>query len=68
MNYKGAVCLCCPPQFLVESPAVEVWLYIMIFSFRYEGQRDNLMQQSFNMEQTNYTIQTLKDTKTTVSP
>ncbi|XP_008306496.1 charged multivesicular body protein 5-like [Cynoglossus semilaevis] len=32
----------------------------------YEGQRDNLMQQSFNMEQANYTIQTLKDTKTTV--
>ncbi|XP_034069965.1 charged multivesicular body protein 5 isoform X1 [Gymnodraco acuticeps] len=32
----------------------------------YEGQRDNLMQQSFNMEQTNYSIQTLKDTKTTV--
>ncbi|KAM3860668.1 charged multivesicular body protein 5 [Diretmus argenteus] len=32
----------------------------------YEGQRDNLMQQSFNMEQTNYTIQSLKDTKTTV--
>lgn len=25
------------------------------------------MQQSFNMEQTNYTIQNLKDTKTTVS-
>lgn len=24
------------------------------------------MQQSFNMEQANYTIQTLKDTKTTV--
>uniref|UniRef100_A0AAX7VH07 Charged multivesicular body protein 5 n=1 Tax=Astatotilapia calliptera TaxID=8154 RepID=A0AAX7VH07_ASTCA len=33
---------------------------------RYEGQRDNLMQQSFNMEQTNYAIQNLKDTKTTV--
>ncbi|XP_051910850.1 charged multivesicular body protein 5 [Hippocampus zosterae] len=32
----------------------------------YEGQRDNLMQQSFNMEQSNYTIQSLKDTKTTV--
>ncbi|XP_074550007.1 charged multivesicular body protein 5 [Halichoeres trimaculatus] len=32
----------------------------------YETQRDNLMQQSFNMEQTNYTIQSLKDTKTTV--
>lgn len=37
-----------------------------VFFFRYEGQRDNLMQQSFNMEQANYTIQTLKDTKTTV--
>ncbi|KPP65008.1 charged multivesicular body protein 5-like [Scleropages formosus] len=33
----------------------------------YEGQRDNLAQQSFNMEQANYTIQTLKDTKTTES-
>ncbi|XP_029955712.1 charged multivesicular body protein 5-like [Salarias fasciatus] len=32
----------------------------------YESQRDNLMQQSFNMEQQNYTIQSLKDTKTTV--
>ncbi|KAM6971054.1 charged multivesicular body protein 5 [Tautogolabrus adspersus] len=32
----------------------------------YEGQRDNLMQQSFNMEQANYTVQSLKDTKTTV--
>ncbi|XP_068160028.1 charged multivesicular body protein 5 [Antennarius striatus] len=32
----------------------------------YENQRDNLMQQSFNMEQANYTVQTLKDTKTTV--
>ncbi|CAL8322154.1 unnamed protein product [Boreogadus saida] len=32
----------------------------------YEGQRDQLMQQSFNMEQANYTIQSLKDTKTTV--
>ncbi|CAB1418683.1 unnamed protein product [Pleuronectes platessa] len=32
----------------------------------YEGQKDNLMQQSFNMEQTNYTISSLKDTKTTV--
>ena len=40
--------------------------YIAIVSRRYEGQRDNLMQQSFNMEQQNYTIQSLKDTKTTV--
>lgn len=35
---------------------------------RYEQQRDNLAQQSFNMEQANYTIQSLKDTKTTVLP
>jgi len=33
----------------------------------YEQQRDNLMQQSFNMEQTNYGIQSVKDTKTVVS-
>lgn len=33
---------------------------------RYEGQRDQLSQQSFNMEQANYTIQSLRDTKTTV--
>ncbi|KAK3105559.1 hypothetical protein FSP39_000404 [Pinctada imbricata] len=31
----------------------------------YENQRDNLMQQSFNIEQQNYAIQSLKDTKTT---
>ena len=33
----------------------------------YESQRDNLMNQSFNMEQTNYATQMLKDTKTTVT-
>eukprot|EP01135_Chromosphaera_perkinsii_P010230 Nk52_evm3s2062 gene=Nk52_evmTU3s2062 len=32
----------------------------------YEGQRDQLMQQSFNMEQANFTTQTLKDTAVTV--
>jgi len=32
----------------------------------YESQRDNLMAQSFNMEQANYATQMLKDTKTTV--
>lgn len=32
----------------------------------YEGQRDQLMQQSFNMEQANFATQTLKDTITTV--
>ena len=32
----------------------------------YEGQLENLRTQSFNMEQTNYTTQMLKDTKTTV--
>lgn len=38
----------------------------VLFLLRYEGQREQLAQQSFNMEQANYTIQTLKDTKTTV--
>ncbi|KAI1306525.1 Charged multivesicular body protein 5 [Halotydeus destructor] len=32
----------------------------------YEQQRDNLMQQSFNMEQANFATQMMKDTKTTV--
>lgn len=32
----------------------------------YEGQREQLTNQSFNMEQTNFSIQSLKDTKTTV--
>jgi len=32
----------------------------------YESQRDNLAQQSFNMEQSNMALTTLKDTKTTV--
>ena len=32
----------------------------------YEQQIDNLRQQSFNMEQANYTTQTLKDTQATV--
>jgi len=32
----------------------------------YENQRDQLSQQSFNMEQSNYALQTMKDTKTTV--
>ena len=40
---------------------------MFVLLLRYEGQREQLAQQSFNMEQANYTIQTLKDTKTTVS-
>ena len=34
---------------------------------QYEAQADNLRQQSFNMEQVNYSTQMLKDTKTTVN-
>uniref|UniRef100_A0A0B7AWI6 Charged multivesicular body protein 5 n=1 Tax=Arion vulgaris TaxID=1028688 RepID=A0A0B7AWI6_9EUPU len=32
----------------------------------YENQRDQLSQQSFNLEQQNFAVQSLKDTKTTV--
>lgn len=35
---------------------------------RYENQRDVMMQQSFNMEQQNFGIQSLRDTVTTVRP
>ena len=34
---------------------------------QYESQADNLRNQSFNMEQTNFATQSLKDTKTTVN-
>ena len=34
---------------------------------QYEQQADNLRNQSFNMEQTNYATQSLKDTKDTVN-
>jgi len=34
---------------------------------QYESQADNLRNQSFNMEQVNYSTQMLKDTKTTVN-
>jgi len=33
----------------------------------YEAQRDQLMQQSFNMEQSNFALQSMKDTQTTVA-
>jgi len=32
----------------------------------YEQQRDQLSQQAFNIEQTSFTIENLKDTQTTV--
>jgi hypothetical protein len=35
--------------------------------FRYEGQRNQLMQQSFNMEQANLTVESLQNTVATVS-
>uniref|UniRef100_A0A336MXA6 Charged multivesicular body protein 5 n=1 Tax=Culicoides sonorensis TaxID=179676 RepID=A0A336MXA6_CULSO len=34
---------------------------------QYEGQLENLRNQSFNMEQANYTVSTLKDTQATVA-
>lgn len=33
---------------------------------RYESQADNLRNQSFNMEQATYAVQSLKDTQSTV--
>lgn len=55
---------------IVFSQVLGIFKYYIkacvLFLHRYEGQREQLAQQSFNMEQANYTIQTLKDTKTTV--
>lgn len=40
-------------------------IYLLIN--RYEQQRDQLMQQSFNMEQTSFATENLKNTVTTVN-
>ena len=42
------------------------WWAILEWCDRYESQHANLQQQSFNMEQANFQIQNLKDTKSTV--
>jgi charged multivesicular body protein 5 len=34
---------------------------------QYEGQRESMAQQSFNLDQTNYAIQSMKDTQVTVA-
>jgi len=39
----------------------------ILFSFRYESQRDQLMQQSFNMEQASFVTENLKNTIVTVN-
>lgn len=54
------------PTSVWSTPENLCCCYSSRFVHRYEGQREQLAQQSFNMEQANYTIQTLKDTKTTV--
>lgn len=42
-----------------------MFLFFVIF-VRYESQADNLRNQSFNMEQATYAVQSLKDTQSTV--
>jgi hypothetical protein len=39
---------------------------ILLFKNRYEGHKDQMMQQSFNMEQTQFVTENLKNTITTV--
>uniref|UniRef100_A0A2K5E621 Charged multivesicular body protein 5 n=1 Tax=Aotus nancymaae TaxID=37293 RepID=A0A2K5E621_AOTNA len=51
-----------PAKNMVKQKALQVLKQKQM----YEQQRDNLVLQSFNMEQANYTIQSLKDTKTVV--
>ena len=51
-----------PSKNLVKQKA----LRILKQKRHYEAQLDGLRQQSFNMEQTNFATQQLKDTKTTV--
>lgn len=51
-----------PSKNLVKQKALRV----LKQKRHYEAQLDGLRQQSFNMEQTNFATQQLKDTKTTV--
>ena len=51
-----------PAKNLVKQKALRV----LKQKRHYEAQLDGLRQQSFNMEQTNFATQQLKDTKTTV--
>ena len=51
-----------PPQNMVKQRALRVLKQKRM----YEGQLEGLRNQSFNMEQANFGIQQLKDTKTTV--
>ena len=52
-----------PSKNLVKQKAMRV----LKQKRHYEAQLDGIRQQSFNMEQTNFATQQLKDTKTTVS-
>lgn len=52
-----------PSKNLVKQKALRV----LKQKRHYEAQLDGIRQQSFNMEQTNFATQQLKDTKTTVS-
>lgn len=52
----------CPFQNAVKAKAMRVLKQRKM----YENQRDQLSQQSFNLEQANFAIQSVKDTKTTV--
>jgi len=44
-----------------------IFIFLHLLLLRYEQQRENLSNQSFNIEQQNFSIQQIKDTKTTVS-
>ncbi len=69
---QQVLCICIIfNRFLVESckntkTKENVCIFLLFLIIRYEQQRDQLMSQSFNMEQANFATQSLKDTVTTV--
>ena len=68
---KGALLLV-PHSSLIQMPVLQnaikqKALRVLKQRKMYESQRENLSNQSFNMEQTNFATQMLKDTKVTVS-
>jgi len=45
---------------------IELW-FLMVFKIRYEGQRDQLYSQTFNLEQVAFATEGIKDAQQTVT-
>lgn len=63
---SGVQIACFPLSLCVQNMVKQKAMRVLKQKKLYEGQLEGLRNQSFNMEQANFGIQQLKDTKTTV--